>query len=47
MKKSNKKYLSEEDIIYKYFQILNFNKPESFNFNNDGAILLKKKIKKL
>ena len=45
MKKFKKKYLSEDDIINKYFQILNFNKPESFNFNNDGALLLQKKNK--
>jgi len=35
-------HLSEQDIIYKYLQRLNFKKLESFNFKNDGAFLFHK-----
>ena len=43
--KKNKIKLSENDIIYKYLNKLNFNKKESFNFKNDGA-QLKHKLNK-
>ena len=45
MKKN--KYLSEHDIIYKHLLKLNFNKKETFDFNNDGAILKQKHNKDL
>ena len=42
---ANKKYLSENDIIYKYLNKLSFKKKETFNFKNDGAYLKYKKNK--
>ena len=44
MKKS-KKFINENQIIYKYLKKLNFNKKESLNFENDGAFLKSKKNK--
>jgi len=41
----NNIYLSEIDLIYKYLIKLNFKKKETFNFQNDGAFLNKKKDK--
>ena len=43
----NKKFISENEIIHKYLKKLNFKKKESFNFNNDGAILKSKKNKNI
>ena len=47
MKKNFNKIISEKEIIYKYLKKLNFNKKESFDFRNDGAILISKKNKQL
>jgi thiamine-monophosphate kinase len=41
----NRKILNENKIIYDYLLKLNFNKKETFNFKNDGAILKQKKYK--
>jgi len=43
--KKNKNIISENQIIYKYLNKLNFKKKETFNFANDGAII-KSKINK-
>ena len=45
MRKNNK--ITEQDIIYKYLNKLNFNKSETFNFNNDAAFLKKRKNKEI
>ena len=42
-----RKKISETFIIENYFQKLNFNKMESFNFKNDGAILKSLKNKQI
>lgn len=47
MIKNYKKKFSEHDIIYKYFKKLNFNKKETFDYKNDGAILKQKLTKDL
>ena len=41
----NKKKISESQIINKYLCSLNFNKKETFNFKNDGALLKSQKNK--
>tara|TARA_B110000116_G_C16792523_1_gene564616 strand:- start:1626 stop:2600 length:975 start_codon:yes stop_codon:yes gene_type:complete len=41
----NKRVISESEIIHKFLKQLNFKKKESFDFNNDGAILKSKKNK--
>ena len=41
------KVISEKYIIHKYLRILNFNKVETFNFNNDAAYLKIPKNKQL
>ena len=41
MRKKNK--ITEQKIIYRYLNKLNFNKSETFNFNNDAAFLKKRK----
>ena len=43
MRKKNK--ITEQKIIYRYLNKLNFNKSETFNFNNDAAFLKKRKSK--
>ena len=45
MKKNNKSTITENEIIYSYLSKLHFNKKESFNFKNDGAII-RNKLKK-
>ena len=40
--KKNKENISEKQIIYKHLNKLNFNKEETFNFQNDGAFLKQK-----
>jgi len=45
MRKKNN--ITEQKIIYKYLNKLNFNKSETFNFNNDAAFLKKKKNKEI
>ena len=44
-----KKYkcISEKNIIYKYLKKLNFQKLETFNFENDAAFIKLPKNKKL
>ena len=41
------KNISEEYIINKYLKKLNFNRAETFNFNNDAAFLKSYKNKKI
>ena len=45
MRKKNK--ITEQKIIYRYLNKLNFNKSETFNFNNDAAFLKKRKNKEI
>lgn len=45
--KNNNKILSESLILNNFLNKLNFNKKESFNFKNDGAILKEKKNKNI
>ena len=45
MIKNNK--ISENFILNKYFSKLNFNKKETFNFKNDGAVLKIKRGKEI
>ena len=43
--KIHKKFISESQIINQYLKKLNFNRQESYNFENDGALLKSKKNK--
>ena len=45
MRKKNN--ITEQKIIYRYLNKLNFNKSETFNFNNDAAFLKKRKNKEI
>ena len=47
MNKIKKVCLTENDIINQYLSKLNFKKKESFNFKNDGALLLNKQGKQI
>ena len=47
IKKIKKNRISENEIIYNYLKKLSFNKSETFNFKNDGALLKKKQYKDL